>query len=222
MPLVSRHQIEEIRLDGGRACLDFVNSIHDRHDRMREDYLTTPERYAAWCVRVGLLTTGEAQQIDFGSDADGLMRDIGTFRESLYHVFCSRIDDMEIPTRALRKLDTWLHRAWRELELDVGAPKRLRWLPRALDAQLPLKRLALSALDVLQNDSPERLKRCATEGKCGWLFYDETKNNSRQWCSMQSCGAAAKMRRYRARAPPSQEFCNTIGPKANIATRSTS
>jgi predicted RNA-binding Zn ribbon-like protein len=44
-----------------------------------------------------------------------------------------------------------------------------------------------------------RLKACAAES-CQWAFYDASRNRSRTWCSMESCGNREKTRRYRQRA----------------------
>ena len=44
----------------------------------------------------------------------------------------------------------------------------------------------------------ERLKACANED-CRWVFYDQSKNRSGNWCVMQICGSRAKMRAYRER-----------------------
>ena len=44
----------------------------------------------------------------------------------------------------------------------------------------------------------ERLKTCAN-GRCGWAFYDRSKNRSGRWCSMDVCGNRAKTRAYRSR-----------------------
>lgn len=41
-----------------------------------------------------------------------------------------------------------------------------------------------------------RLKACK---KCGWAFYDESKNRSRIWCDMALCGSQAKAKAYRKR-----------------------
>jgi predicted RNA-binding Zn ribbon-like protein len=71
------------------------------------------------------------------------------------------------------------------------------WPAGALDARLPLKRIALSALEVLKGAQPHRLKRCAAADSCGWLFYDDSKGGRRRWCSMQACGTVEKMRRFR-------------------------
>jgi predicted RNA-binding Zn ribbon-like protein len=55
-----------------------------------------------------------------------------------------------------------------------------------------------------------RLKGCAND-TCQWLFYDQSKNRSKKWCEMQTCGNAINARAYRQRhrhessAPSSHE-----------------
>jgi predicted RNA-binding Zn ribbon-like protein len=41
-----------------------------------------------------------------------------------------------------------------------------------------------------------RMKACPA---CGWAFYDRSRNRSRTWCTMATCGNRAKARSYRAR-----------------------
>lgn len=43
-----------------------------------------------------------------------------------------------------------------------------------------------------------RLKSCPGH-RCGWAFYDRSPSSRSRWCSMQVCGARAKMRAYRTR-----------------------
>jgi predicted RNA-binding Zn ribbon-like protein len=43
-----------------------------------------------------------------------------------------------------------------------------------------------------------RLKVCPAPG-CGWAFVDRSRNGSRRWCEMSSCGNQHKVRTYRAR-----------------------
>ena len=43
-----------------------------------------------------------------------------------------------------------------------------------------------------------RLKACPGR-LCGWAFYDRSASSRSRWCSMQICGARAKMRAYRDR-----------------------
>ena len=43
-----------------------------------------------------------------------------------------------------------------------------------------------------------RLKACRGV-HCGWAFYDHSRNQSGQWCSMSVCGSRSKAREYRRR-----------------------
>ena len=45
-----------------------------------------------------------------------------------------------------------------------------------------------------------RLKACPAED-CEWAFFDDSRNRSRTWCSMEVCGNRSKTRRYRSRKP---------------------
>ncbi|MEQ4205095.1 CGNR zinc finger domain-containing protein [Actinopolymorpha sp. B9G3] len=67
-----------------------------------------------------------------------------------------------------------------------GAPRHLAFVQW---------QLSWYVVDFLGAGDLQRLKRCA---ECRWIFLDESRNNSRRWCSMKGCGARAKMRRYRA------------------------
>jgi len=190
----SRYPIDGIRLDGGRPCLDFVNTIHDRLAAVPVDYLATPQQYLEWCLRAHLLSRQEAERI---AVTGGVMGDVRIFREHLHALLSARIDGTAVPAKALRECDRWLHRAWTNLFLDPASSLGVSWLPAAVDARLPLKRIALSLLDLLRTAEPRRLKRCASADSCGWLFYDDSKGGQRRWCSMEACGTIEKMRRYR-------------------------
>jgi predicted RNA-binding Zn ribbon-like protein len=186
--------IEKIRLDGGRPCLDFVNTIHDRFAPVPQDYLATAPQYLEWCLRTQLLNRHEFDHITAGG---GVMAEVRGFREHLHALLSARIEGAAAPSRALRECDRWLHQAWSSLSLDPASPEGVSWPAAAIDARLPLKRIALSALELLRTAKPHRLKRCASPDSCGWLFYDDSKGAQRRWCSMEACGTVEKMRRYR-------------------------
>jgi predicted RNA-binding Zn ribbon-like protein len=186
--------MDRIRLDGGRPCLDFVNTIHDRFAEVLLDYLATPGQYLEWCLRTNLISRQEADRMTVSA---GVMAEVRTFREHLHVLLSAKIDGSEVPAIALRECDRWLHQAWADLALDPGSSEGASWSSTVVDARRPLKRIALSVLDVLKTAQPRRLKRCASPDSCGWLFYDESKGGQRRWCSMETCGTLEKMRRYR-------------------------
>lgn len=59
---------------------------------------------------------------------------------------------------------------------------------------------ALASAVVLQIQGKlGRVRLCGGED-CRWAFYDESRNGSRQWCSMGVCGNRQKARTYRAKS----------------------
>jgi predicted RNA-binding Zn ribbon-like protein len=52
-----------------------------------------------------------------------------------------------------------------------------------------------SAADLMVGSGRRRIRQCANS-ECLWLFVDESKNGTRRWCDMASCGNRAKARRH--------------------------
>ena len=52
-----------------------------------------------------------------------------------------------------------------------------------------------SAADLVVGGARRRIRRCANDA-CLWLFVDASKNGTRRWCDMASCGNRAKARRH--------------------------
>ncbi|GHE11611.1 CGNR zinc finger domain-containing protein [Streptomyces alanosinicus] len=61
-----------------------------------------------------------------------------------------------------------------------------------------LTRVAAAVAEALVAGTWNRLKACEAE-TCHWAYYDRSPAGRGRWCSMQVCGARAKMRRYRAK-----------------------
>ncbi|WP_266157250.1 CGNR zinc finger domain-containing protein [Dyella silvatica] len=194
-PPISR-PIAAIRLDGGRLCLDFVNTIHDHYAEQVEDYIFQPERFIDWCMRSGAILPGEPIAAPEGaSRRAALMRKVRALRHHLHALLASRIDGVTPPEDAVQCIDQWLHRAWASQSL--GLDGQMHWRDDAYHALLPLQRIALDALALIGDPSALQLRRCANTSSCGWLFLDTSKNQRRRWCAMETCGTAFKMRRYR-------------------------
>ncbi|MFE7173822.1 CGNR zinc finger domain-containing protein [Streptomyces sp. NPDC057616] len=61
-----------------------------------------------------------------------------------------------------------------------------------------LSRVAAAVAGALVEGTWARLKACEAV-TCHWAYYDRSPAGRGRWCSMQVCGARAKMRRYRAK-----------------------
>jgi predicted RNA-binding Zn ribbon-like protein len=59
-------------------------------------------------------------------------------------------------------------------------------------------RVAAAVAESLVAGTWTRLKACEA-ADCHWAYYDRSPAGRGRWCSMQVCGARAKMRRYRAK-----------------------
>ncbi|SNX61672.1 predicted RNA-binding Zn ribbon-like protein [Streptomyces sp. TLI_55] len=90
-------------------------------------------------------------------------------------------------------------------ELLAGAP--LRVTVDATDGSAALApadagrlhaRVAAAVAEALIAGTWLRLKSCEAP-TCHWAYYDRSPAGRGRWCSMQVCGARAKMRRYRAK-----------------------
>jgi predicted RNA-binding Zn ribbon-like protein len=66
------------------------------------------------------------------------------------------------------------------------------------DGEPLLSRVAAAIADSLTTGTWTRLKACEAP-TCHWAYYDRSPAGRGRWCSMQVCGARAKMRRYRAK-----------------------
>jgi predicted RNA-binding Zn ribbon-like protein len=69
-------------------------------------------------------------------------------------------------------------------------------VPRAAGLDGLLGSLLTIAFDAVRDGTWSRLKACRN---CHWAFYDESRNRSAAWCSMQLCGNRLKTQAYRRR-----------------------
>jgi predicted RNA-binding Zn ribbon-like protein len=81
-------------------------------------------------------------------------------------------------------------------QIDPSGRFTLR--PAACDIQSVMGEVAASLATLLAEGDPRRVKVCANLD-CGWLFYDESRNLSRRWCSSRHCGNLVKVRNFRKR-----------------------
>jgi predicted RNA-binding Zn ribbon-like protein len=185
---VSRYKFD---LSGGRLCLDFANTVESRPTERRRDLLESYADLAAWARESGLLSPADERAVLRRAQraperAARVLRRARSLREALFAVFAHRDE------AAFGEVQRALPRAYRR---PLLRDRRLAWCddPRALDRMLgPVLR---SAVELLTSDELDRVRVCGAED-CDWLFLDESRSRSRQWCNMASCGNRAKARRF--------------------------
>jgi predicted RNA-binding Zn ribbon-like protein len=197
---------------GGWLCLDFVNRGDPRHAADRRDFLDSYPALVAWGRHAGAIGPAQGERLlaaasgDAGQARRVLDRAV-RLREALYPIL-ARVAGRQPPARQdldqlnaeLDQLNAELGEAMRHLRVAWSAAGfSWEWdAGPALDQVLwPV---VWSAADLLARGPLHRIRECPGAGNCGWLFLDLSKNASRRWCDMRSCGNRAKVRRHYARS----------------------
>jgi predicted RNA-binding Zn ribbon-like protein len=185
--------IESLSLDGGWPALDFSNTVSGRAEGDGEDYLHTWEDFVIWVRRTGLLPESEFSR--WREQAEVEMAEVRGLREALFRLFRHYARTGRIDPDHLAWLNGYLHEVYVHTELRYAGTALVRTLQEDVFPEKPLWVIALSAEALLLSDRMPRVKECANAG-CGWLFLDTSKNGTRRWCNMQSCGSQTKARNY--------------------------
>ena len=192
--------ILETSLHGNHVALDLVNTVDWRLAPERADHvdlLPDDEVLLVWGHRVGLLSDDELEEglrkLPVG--ATSAREKTVALREVLYSIF-ARVAGGEAPEDDdLGRLRDAFTDAVAHATLRSTSEGALGWAFERGDVLDRVRwAVAASAVDLLTTGDLGRVKQCLDSG-CGWLFLDLSKNASRRWCSMQGCGARAKMRR---------------------------
>jgi predicted RNA-binding Zn ribbon-like protein len=181
---------DTIRLWGGALCLDFANTVDwsERDEPLggETEALGEPDDVVRWGRRLGVLTNGapEVTQDELAA--------CHALRAAVRATFAAIARGEDPPNteldaltrthaegaaagRLVRHTDSWV----------------LAWPPA--DARQVRFAAAADAVGLLADPARlARVRRCPGRG-CGWLFLDAS--GRRRWCSMQTCGSRAKMRR---------------------------
>jgi predicted RNA-binding Zn ribbon-like protein len=185
-------------LDGGRACLDFANTL----SQTSGEHLSTYADLLAFADQSGLLTRDDLAWLHAEAkrdpvSAEAVLVRAHRLRASIYAIFSGIAAGMAPRPRDVELLNTELKAALQHAELVLTPNQHAYewgWAGRDIDA--PLWGVCRSAADLLLSDEDARRIRECNGDECNWLFLDTSKNRSRQWCSMQSCGNRHKAKRH--------------------------
>jgi|SRR6266566_2339709 len=189
---------------GGLLCLDFANTVDDRPDVHPQEHLNSYHDLVSWGQQAQVLAEREAQSLleeaaRRPEEATSVLERALGVREAIFRIFKSVSEDIVPEEDDLVSLSAAV----------AGAQVHARIVPKAggfdwdwsgnaneLDRMMwPVVR---SATDLLTSDELDDIRLCASE-TCNWLFMDTSKNHSRRWCDMKSCGNRAKARRFYGR-----------------------
>lgn len=172
--------------DRAPGSLDLVRQFENTVDLPDgPDRLGSVEQASDWCLSHGLTPVkneGHSQ----------LLRD---FREALRNVLYANNGegDSEAAWAGLRPFMAAAH-----LSLDVNPDQGLELRPVSPEDAGPIASLLAIVYEAQVRGTWPRLRACR-KASCRFAYFDQTKNASRAWCSMATCGNQAKAQRRRER-----------------------
>lgn len=191
-------------LPAGKLCLEFANTADWHASPAPEEQLTTYADLVHWAQGMGLLSEDDAEALlRQAANQPALAAEFHAWaielREAIYHIFAA-IANGEPPTQYdLDVLNEALPQAFNGPAL-VPTAEGFTWryhTGSSLDRMLwPVLR---SAARLLTSSELDRVGQCADDRGCGFLFFDFSRNRSRRWCDMNSCGNRAKAQRHHTR-----------------------
>ena len=189
----------------GSPALSFVNTLDWRLRNEPVELLHDYEDLLRWARTVELLTPAQAHKLRAevgnatGTGPRILKRAI-ELRESLATVFLAVAAGESLPESSVERLDAVCGKARAAQRLSISGDSVLwTWRSQDPEPERPTWGAALAATDLLTSSEVHRVRLCGDD-ECGWFFLDTSKNRSRRWCSMESCGNRNKARRFYRRS----------------------
>ncbi|MCX6047885.1 MAG: ABATE domain-containing protein [Chloroflexi bacterium] len=186
-------------------CLEFANTADWHASEQPVETLHSYADLVAWSQRIGILTSGSAEELNqqaarFPLDATTFLGQAIELREAIYRIFRAVTAAQSPDVADLEILNARLPATYSHLQI-VQSGDHFAWGWRDEEPQLDrlLWPVVRSAADLLTFSELNRVKQCADDRGCGYFFIDTTRNHSRRWCTMESCGNRAKARRHYAR-----------------------
>ena len=194
----------EFELTGGALCLDFANTMPDQKaPETRAEKLLTYADLLSWAVQTGQLKVSDARKLMNAANhspakAAAALRRAWELRQAIYAIF-SAIARENAPTA--KDLDL-LNRYWKTASAHAsvshssGGKFQKTWVMDEDDKfDRPLWPVAASTAELLTSDNLAITRECASD-RCSWLFLDTSRNKSRRWCDMKTCGNREKAKRH--------------------------
>jgi predicted RNA-binding Zn ribbon-like protein len=190
-----------LRLIGGRVCLNFVNTV-DCHTCARpKEYLVDYGALVGWGQHAGLLTPqAAARLLDRAArqpaEAAAALDRARQLRDTLYGLFTGVFAS---PPDRIATFNCTLA----ETTYQIGIARSQSGFDWSWGGDSPrldqlLGPIAWSAAELLTSAEATLVRECEGE-QCSWLFLDTSRNQARRWCSMIDCGNRAKAQRHYAR-----------------------
>jgi predicted RNA-binding Zn ribbon-like protein len=188
----------------GSIALDFANTSGGRDSSSPIENLRSPADLLAWVEHAHLLPTeAHAQLRDsvgreqrFGARLLSMALDL---RNAIYEIGAALAGGRKPARTDLAVLKDYYQRSLTSAEFVADRNEDYVFEFASGSSEFAvLGPIAASCLEILFSIDKTRIKQCPAHD-CGWLFIDSSKNKSRRWCDMATCGNRVKGLKHRGR-----------------------
>lgn len=185
---------------GGNVALDFANTAGFHALEDRTESLASYRDLIGWSEAAGILTRSEARKLlarsdDADEDARSALRAALVLRDTLQALFSRTARKRPLSPATLVEFNRMLSEVMPQARVAADGD-RFGWTWTKSDAlDQMLRPVVRAAADLLISDLLPRLRECSGRD-CSRLFLDTSRNGSRRWCSMETCGNRSKVRRH--------------------------
>lgn len=189
-------------LDSGNLVLDFANTAEFHASEQPDEMLETYSDLVSWSLNAGLVSKSAARDLQDKTnqnpqEASKALRQALAIRETIYRLFSAVAHGEKADDSDFSRFNRYLNEAYAKSQIspsDDGLPWTWQNSETSLDRMLwPILR---EAANLITSQDIKRVGECADDRGCGYLYLDTSRNHSRRWCSMESCGNRAKAQRH--------------------------
>ncbi|HEV2655068.1 MAG TPA: ABATE domain-containing protein [Ktedonobacteraceae bacterium] len=186
---------------GNNICLDFVNTVLDRVDNTGRDDFTSYDDLVAWSRLAGTVTAGEAEQLlararQHPEEAKRIYKRATEQREIIYRIFAAVAQERDPAPADLARLSELFADAMSRACITLHDNTFIwDWTQKETTLESLLWPVIRAAAELLTSADLHLARQCAATD-CTWLFLDTSKNHSRRWCDMKSCGNRTKVSKH--------------------------
>jgi predicted RNA-binding Zn ribbon-like protein len=205
---VADSAVKDFILVANDPALDLLNTTPVL-GQVPVEQLTSMADVADWLAAAGVLTPGQSRALagraSSPKHAAAALTAVREFRESLRFVVNAIVLKTAIPPPAVNAVNQALRLAGGFWKIH-GQPKAGRFsreFQRRSDTLLSrtLAPIAQAAAALLCDRDVSAIKKCDNPA-CVLYFYDTSRNRTRRWCSMQTCGNRMKVAAHYRRHHP--------------------
>lgn len=198
--------IRTLKLIAGWLCLDFSNTLGDHASEHPREFLRSYFDLVKWSNYTGIISDEEEYSLlhkaeEFPNEAERVHKNAIELREIIFQIFSSIAKNTSLQEKDISEFNKKLSIMMKYSKLEItktGIEWNVKGNKDLLDR--PLNVVIQSAFMLLTSSELHKVKMCADERGCGWLFVDHSKNRSRRWCDMTDCGNIAKQKRFYRRS----------------------